>query len=48
VNASGAPRGVYRLAKHVAAHEAGEAPRRDETEESVLGRNAKRLAGAKR
>lgn len=46
--ASDAPRGVYRLAKHGATLTAREAPCCVEADESVLARNAKRLAGAKR
>ncbi len=45
---SGGPRGVYRPAKHAATLEAGEASCCVQADESVLGRSAKRLAGAKR
>jgi len=48
VTAVDAPRGVYRLAKHAATNEAGEATCRVEADESVLGRNAKQHAGARR
>jgi chemotaxis protein methyltransferase CheR len=47
VAAGDAPRGVYRLAKY-AVNEAGEAACCVEADESVLGRSAKLLAGAKR
>jgi chemotaxis protein methyltransferase CheR len=48
VTAADAPRGVYRLAKHAATNEAGEAACCVEADEGVLGRNAKRHAGARR
>jgi chemotaxis protein methyltransferase CheR len=47
VTAGDAPRGVYRLAKHAATN-LSDAACCVEADESVLGRSARRLAGAKR
>jgi chemotaxis protein methyltransferase CheR len=45
---SEAPRGIYRLARHVATLETREAPCCVETDESVLARNARLRAGSER